>query len=132
MRDFDYHLKLLADFIGGFDSWEDLMTKSIKIRAHRDNVVHTIYYADFMSKTENELLQYIIDLLAATQIEASKEYVYDTIKNEGSIRSDLVDRINKINAELDILRGRVPTPKGYKIDINRAKELMAELKELTK
>lgn len=39
-------------------------------------------------------------------------------------------RIRQINDELDILRGRRPTPKGYRVNALRAKELMAELKQL--
>lgn len=36
----------------------------------------------------------------------------------------------EIEAELDIIRGRVPTPKGYKVDKGRTKLLMTRLKEL--
>lgn len=41
-------------------------------------------------------------------------------------------RIKEINRELDIIRGRVATPKGYNVDPLRAKRLMAELKQLQK
>jgi hypothetical protein len=41
-------------------------------------------------------------------------------------------RITEINFELDIIKGRVPTPKGYVIDKTLAKKLMAELQELTR
>lgn len=36
-----------------------------------------------------------------------------------------------INRELDIIRGRIPTPKGYKVDPERIKYLMTKLR-LTK
>lgn len=39
-------------------------------------------------------------------------------------------RIKDIEAELDIYRGRVPTPKGFKSDPSKVKALMAELKKL--
>lgn len=39
-------------------------------------------------------------------------------------------RIRQIERELDILRGRIPTPKGYKVDKQRSKGLMKELREL--
>ena len=39
-------------------------------------------------------------------------------------------RIKEIENELDIIRGVVPTPKGYKIDTASVKSLRAELKEL--
>lgn len=39
-------------------------------------------------------------------------------------------RIKKINQELDILRGVVPTPPGYSADPDRARELMTELRKL--
>jgi len=132
MKDPDYYLKLLADHIGDFEWWHDFATNSLKIRAGGGEI-YTISAADIaFARDEYEVLQKIINLLAAKQIAASKEHVYETIKNEGSIRRDVIDRISEINAELDILRGRVPTPKGYNIDINRAKELMTELKELMK
>lgn len=40
------------------------------------------------------------------------------------------ERIHQIEQELDIIRGRVPTPQGYVVNIGRAKELMIELKRL--
>jgi hypothetical protein len=40
-------------------------------------------------------------------------------------------RIKQINEELDIIRGRVPTPKNYTVNPLRAKALMAELKQLS-
>jgi hypothetical protein len=40
------------------------------------------------------------------------------------------ERIAEIDAELDICRGRVPTPPGYKIDPSRVRALMAERKSL--
>lgn len=43
---------------------------------------------------------------------------------------DPVARRAEIEAELDIIRGRVPTPKGYKVDPLRAKKLMQELNQL--
>ena len=43
---------------------------------------------------------------------------------------DKATRLRQINTELDIIRGRVPTPPGYKIDPRRIKQLMAELKQL--
>lgn len=36
----------------------------------------------------------------------------------------------EIEHELDIIRGRIPTPKGYSIDPGRIKELVQELKQL--
>lgn len=39
-------------------------------------------------------------------------------------------RVAEINDELDIIRGVKPTPKGYRVDVRRTKQLMAELKEL--
>lgn len=39
-------------------------------------------------------------------------------------------RRKQIHDELDIIRGRVPTPAGYKVDPLRVKELMRELKSL--
>lgn len=44
---------------------------------------------------------------------------------------DKTTRIQQINAELDIIRGRVPTPPSYKINAGRIKQLMTELKQLT-
>lgn len=41
-------------------------------------------------------------------------------------------RIQKIETELDIIRGRVPTPKGYRVNAGRIKELMTELRQLRK
>lgn len=40
-------------------------------------------------------------------------------------------RIKQINTELDIIRGRVPTPPNYRIDPLRVKALMKELNQLT-
>jgi hypothetical protein len=75
---------------------------------------------------------------------------YDPFRNQKkpSSLADLVDRVHKIiyeddppvnketrvkqiNEELDILRGRVPTPPNYKVDPLRAKALMKELKQLS-
>jgi hypothetical protein len=39
-------------------------------------------------------------------------------------------RYTEIEKELDILRGRIPTPPGYIIDKSKAKSLMAELKKI--
>lgn len=39
------------------------------------------------------------------------------------------DRIEQIDNELDIIRGIIPTPKGYKIDKNKIKSLLKERKE---
>jgi|SRR5882724_1067017 len=44
---------------------------------------------------------------------------------------DPIKRRAEINTELDIIRGRIPTPKDYKIDPLRVKKLMQELKQLT-
>lgn len=44
---------------------------------------------------------------------------------------DPVARRKEIETELDIIRGRVPTPKGYTINPLRVKKLMQELKQLT-
>jgi hypothetical protein len=41
-------------------------------------------------------------------------------------------RMAEINKELDIIRGVVPTPKGYKVDARKVKALMTELSELEK
>ena len=38
----------------------------------------------------------------------------------------------EIEEELDIIRGRIPTPKGYRVDPSRIKALMLELRELPK
>lgn len=43
---------------------------------------------------------------------------------------DKATRIQEIETELDIIRGRVPTPKGYKVDASKVKSLMIELREL--
>lgn len=43
---------------------------------------------------------------------------------------DKAARIQEIETELDIIRGRVPTPKGYTIDPDKVKTLVKELKEL--
>lgn len=43
---------------------------------------------------------------------------------------DTETRKREINSELDIIRGRVPTPKGYTVNPGRVKDLMAELKQL--
>jgi hypothetical protein len=127
MKDFDYHLKLLADLVGGFDCWDDPTTMSLKIRTHRDDVVHTISRAELMAaRDENEIFQRIIDLIADKQVDASRKYIQAAPGNEK------VERIKEINNELDILRGRIATPKGYTINIARAKELMIELQELMK
>lgn len=40
-------------------------------------------------------------------------------------------RRREIEYELDIIRGRVPTPPGYQVDTSKVKDLMAELKQLT-
>lgn len=42
------------------------------------------------------------------------------------------DEVDAINQELDIYRGVVPTPKGYRADPARVKQLMQRLAELTK
>lgn len=44
---------------------------------------------------------------------------------------DPVARKAEIEHELDIIRGRISTPYGYKIDPLRIKKLMIELKQLT-
>lgn len=44
---------------------------------------------------------------------------------------DPARRKAEIEAELDIIRGRKPTPKGYVVDPLRAKKLMIELKQLS-
>lgn len=43
---------------------------------------------------------------------------------------DKPTRIKEIEAELDIIRGRVPTPKGYTINKSKVRSLLIELKEL--
>lgn len=43
---------------------------------------------------------------------------------------DKATRIRQIEEELDIIRGRVPTPKGYKVDATKVKDLMIELRKL--
>lgn len=54
------------------------------------------------------------------------------IIHDEPIATDPKARRDQINKELDIVRGVVPTPKGYKVDPLRAKALMAELKKLPK
>lgn len=36
----------------------------------------------------------------------------------------------EIERELDIIRGRIPTPKGFKVDAGKVKRLMTELRQL--
>lgn len=58
----------------------------------------------------------------------------DLAKQKAAAAPKPVDRAARkaeIEAELDIIRGRVPTPKGYTVDPLRAKKLMQELKQLT-
>lgn len=43
---------------------------------------------------------------------------------------DKPTRIAEIEHELDICRGIIPTPKGYKVDTSKVKSLVAELKQL--
>lgn len=45
---------------------------------------------------------------------------------------DPVTRRAEIEAELDIIRGRTPTPKGYRVDAGKIKALMTELAQLPK
>lgn len=47
-----------------------------------------------------------------------------------TVEKDPIKRRKQINDELDIIRGVIPTPKGYTIDPRRAKALMVELKQL--
>lgn len=53
-----------------------------------------------------------------------------TIKQLPQLPPDPKTRIAEIDKELDIIRGRVPTPKGYKINPRKAKALMTERAEL--
>lgn len=45
---------------------------------------------------------------------------------------DPATRIVEIDRELDIIRGVIPTPKGYSTDVHKVKTLLAERAELKK
>lgn len=114
----------LAEYIGSYEVYDDFNTNS-KILRLQDG---TIYRIDgttiaFM-KSDLDLFYYLIDIMDKKQIDSAKTYLLDT-DNKPSTK-----RIREINNELDIIRGIVPTPKGYKVDLKRAKELMVELKRL--
>lgn len=51
-------------------------------------------------------------------------------KTPAKPKIDKPTRITQIEKELDIIRGRVPTPAGYKVDAGKVKGLMTELRQL--
>lgn len=63
--------------------------------------------------------------------EALKQKRAQTI-NKPKTTIDPAARRKEIERELDIIRGRIPTPKGYSVNPSRVKDLMLELKKLPK
>lgn len=113
--------QILASYIGPFSTWEDFSTKSQVIRLE-DGTEYRIDHVHFMEKTAEQLLLYIVGLVTGE----SRKFVLQ------AYNSTSAKRIREINEELDIMRGIVPTPKGYTVDLGRAKILMKELRELMK
>lgn len=61
---------------------------------------------------------------------SSKLFPTTSTQSVSSSTSESKTRIAAIEHELDIIRGRIPTPKGYVVNPLRIKELMTELKQL--
>lgn len=114
----------LARFIGPFDTYEDYNTNTKVFRTADGSIYRVGYDVLAMLHNELEIFRYLVDLMGRKQIEESKLVLLE------SDNSTNAKRIREINKELDIIRGVVPTPKGYKIDLQRAKDLMSELKKL--
>ncbi len=117
--------QLLAKYIGPFEVWEDITTKQRVFRL-QDGSVYKVPYEEFALRDAWDLFLYLLDLLGRKEFEAAEAYLLNADNSPGA------KRIAEINKELDIIRGVVPTPKGYTINLSRAKELMAELKRLMK
>lgn len=129
---YDTLLRLLAERLGGLDTYERPDGMGIEIRLHDDNSTHRLNYTTIMMAHDPQarIIAWVLEILNGRLLDESRKYVGDTIEKEGSILSARVQRIQDINDELDVIRGRVPTPKGYKVDLDRARNLMAELKQL--
>jgi hypothetical protein len=87
--------------------------------------------------------QRLADVANARLYEQMKQLLEDNVLSTDTLLQRLMEtkklpqlpvdpktRIAEIDKELDIIRGRIPTPKGYKIDARKAKALMAERAEL--
>ena len=122
----DELLELILAKFGGFETWQRHETQSVVIRFLATGNTYEIPYRELAIRTEREIMQYIIDFLSAEAIKDSKPYLLEDSTDPK------VKRIKEINDELDILRGRVATPRGYIVNPERVKSLISELKELLK
>lgn len=110
----------LSLLIGDFEHWYDFYTKEVIIRTS-DGKVHRVGFVS--SVDQDTFRRQVIEIL--NSVRGPAVAFVSTDKPEA-------DRVKKINDELDILRGVVPTPKGYNYDVKRVRPLMRELNELMK
>jgi hypothetical protein len=120
----NYHK--LVQYIGPFEVFEDYNTHTKVFRLSDGTTYHVPHIELAGGKSDLEVFRYLVNLMSKKQVEEAKQYL---IENNTGPKAK---RIEEINAELDILRGVVPTPANYNFEPSRAKELMAELKRLLK
>lgn len=122
---YDYILRELQDQYGTIETWHDISGKSIKVRL-ADGSVHTLYESHMMSARQSEeyFVAWLLEILNKRELDQTETVLLEPDTTPS------YKRLKEINDELDIIRGRVPTPKGYKVDLGRTKALMAELKKL--
>lgn len=117
---------MFVERFGPFEMSQNVQTRSVVIRWPD---------GDFAILTREELMggrgDYYTNLMRLMLAAFTKKFATKIpLSKLGDGTTDNQKRMIEINSELDILRGVVPTPKGYHVDINRAKELMTELKKL--
>ena len=121
---FDFFRAIAWDINPRFEVWEDFVNKSTHFRNSRGEEL-VITREDMILLSEHEIMQKLINHIAGEVTEQASRYIGD-----GTTAAQR--RIIEINNELDIIRGVVPTPKGYIINVKKAKDLMEELKALMK
>lgn len=119
---FDFLRAIVWDINSRLEVWQDIGSKAIMFRNQKGEILE-ISYRSMTELSQQEIMRLVINHIAGEVSEAAARYVGDgnTVNQR---------RIIQINNELDIIRGVVPTPKGYVIDIKKAKRLMEELKTL--
>lgn len=129
----------MQQFIGPFEIWDDLNMKEIVIRLSGGET-YRLSLRDVQDATDPEqlasrIIDMVIGRLGDRALEASRAMMAQqrALTDFGKVMSVNARqaRIQEIDKELDILRGRVPTPPGYRINMARAKKLMKERSKLT-
>lgn len=117
---------MFAEAYGQFDVYENFGDASMTLE-FSDGERVIIPEEVTTNEVSEDFARYLLQLF-------TDKYADRLTINKAAMRApvDVRERIVAINEELDIIRGRVPTPKGYKVNVRHAKALMDELNKLIK